>query len=347
MIAAVLALGGGVLLLATGGLGRVAVAIGSTFNGFLTDLTATPAPSEPVIVISSAPTLEAPAEPYTNQATIDLVGIVPAAVAGNTDSVIRLYVAIGDGEPGIVTELPVGASQRFQIPAVALSPGTNTFTATIIGPTDLESEASPEVAYVLDTAKPKITINSPKNNAVVNAKTVRLVGQTQGRSAMSAHNVTTNATVAGAADGKGAFSLNLSLGNGTNKIEISATDPAGNVNVAPVTVRRGTGELTANLSASFYSVKVSRLPEEVTISVTVNDPDGRALADAAVTFTLSVPGSRAIASSTLTTSSRGTASFTTTIPTGATPDRQVTVAVLVTTQEYGNVTDRTVIRLLK
>jgi hypothetical protein len=347
LVVAVVALGGGVLLLASGGLGRAVAAIGTTFNGFVTDLTSTPAPSAPTVEVSDAPTLEAPAEPYTNQAAIDLVGTVPAAVAGAAETVVRIYVAIGDGEPGIVTEVAVGPSQRFLIPNVTLSPGLNTFTATIVGPTDLESDTSVAVAYVLDTSKPKVTVSSPKNNAVVNAKTVKLVGSTQARSAMSAHNVSTNQTVAGAADGKGAFSLVLPIGNGVNKIEVIATDPAGNVNKATLSIRRGTGALTARLSASFYQVKVSKLPEPVQLSVVVNDPDGKPLAGAQVTFTITVPGLPPIASSTLTTSSRGSATFTTTIPKGATPDRQCSVAVLVTTREYGNVTDRTVISLLK
>ncbi len=347
MVIALVALGGAVLLIATGGLGRAAGAIGSTFNGFVTDLTSTPVPSAAQITVSDAPTLAAPAEPYISQAAIDLVGTVPAAVVGDTESMIRIYVTIGDGEPGIVTEVPIGPSQRFTVPDVALSPGTNTFSASIIGPTDLESDTSASVAYILDTTKPKVTINAPRNNSVVNATSVKLLGLTQARSAMSAHNLTTNATVAGAADGTGAFSLILPIDIGINKIDVSATDPAGNVNKATVSVRRGTGALTASVSASFYQVKVSRLPEPVSLSVSVNDPDGRALAGATVTFTITIPGVPAIASSTLTTSSRGTATFTTTIPKGATAGRQISVTAIVATQEFGDTTDRTVINLLK
>lgn len=347
MVLAVVALGGGVLLVASGGLGRAAAALGSTFDGFVGDLTSTPVPSETPLTVSGAPTLEAPAEPYTNQAAIDLVGTVPAAVAGATDSVVRIYVAIGDGEPGIVTEIPVGSTQRFVAPGITLSPGTNTFSATVVGPSDLESEHSATIAYVLDTTKPKVTISSPRNNAIVNSRTVKLVGLTQARSGVSAHNLTTNATVAGAADGKGAFSLVVPIGNGINKIEVSSTDPAGNVNQATISVRRGTGALTANVSASYYQIKVAKLPEPVTVSVRVNDPDGNPLVGAEVTFTITVPGLPPIASSSLTTSSAGSATFTTTIPKGATADRQVSITAIVTTAEYGDVTDRTIISLVK
>ena len=36
-----------------------------------------------------------------------------------------------------------------------------------------------------------------------------------------------------------------------------------------MTVRRGSGVLTANLSASFYQVRLNKLPESVTLFVTV------------------------------------------------------------------------------
>lgn len=344
MVAAVLALSIGVLAVATGGLNRVGAAVGGTVEGLLADLTATPVPSAAPIDVSDAPTLEAPEEPYTNQPAVDIAGTIPAAAVGLTDSVVRLYVAIGDGEPGTVGEVTIGTAPRFVFPGVPLSKGANTFTATIIGPTDLESEASSAVVYVFDTSKPKVTITSPADNGVVNARSVNVKGTTQGRSALSARNVTTNATVTGAADGKGAFSLVVPIGKGANTIEVTATDPAGNVNKGTVTVRRGSGTLTASLAASFYRIKRSQLPEPVQLSVVVTNPDGERVADAEATFTIAVPGIPAITSSSIQTSARGSAAFTTTIPKGADVG-QVSVTVIVRTRDFGNVTDRTVITI--
>ena len=344
MGAAVVALGIGVLIFANGGLGTIAGAVGSTFNGFVTDLTRTPAPSAPEPVAADAPSLELPDEPYTNQPTVDLVGTVPAAIAGQADTRIRIYLAIGKGDPGVAIEVPVGSSQHFLVPGMSLSPGANTFTATIVGATDLESDASPAVTYILDKTKPKITITAPKANATINGKSVQVVGKTQGRSAISIRNQTTNSTVTGAADSKGAFSIAIPIGTASNKILVTVTDPAGNVNAATVTVRRGTGKLTANLAASYYQVKRSLLPESVRLTVTVTDPDGRALQGAKVTFTLAVPGVPAITSSTMTTSSTGRATFTTTIPKGATAG-QVSVTAIIQTVDLGDITDRTVITI--
>jgi hypothetical protein len=116
--------------------------------------------------------------------------------------------------------------------------------------------------------------------------------------------------------------------------------------VTSVTVRRGTGALTANVSASFYQVKLSKLPESVQLWVIVTNPDGLALQGASVTFTLAVPGVPAITSSTLTTSNTGKASFTTSIPKGATAG-QCSVTVIVQTTDFGDTTDRTVIAIQK
>jgi hypothetical protein len=346
LIAAVAALGVGVIVVASGGLGRVVTAIGSSFEGFVADLTRTPAPSPTDIVAADAPTLEPPDEPYTNQAAIDLEGSVPSEVVGATGTKIRIYVAIGKGERGIAKEIPVGATAAFVVPRVTLSPGANTFTATIVGPTDVESEQSAAVTYVYDRVKPKITITSPKNDAVVNARAAKITGQTQGRSTISIRNLTTNATVTGEADGKGIFNVSVPIGTGTNEIQITVTDPAGNQNQTSISVRHGTGKLVARVTASDYTVSQKDLPESVRLTVTVTDPDGRPLPGANVTFTLAVPGVPAITSSVLSTGADGRVSFTTTIPKGA--SRGVCqVTAIVETAALGNTTDRTVINIVR
>ena len=334
------------LLLANGGLGKVVTTIGGAFNSFVADITTAPSPSPSQVAIGDAPVLDAPDEPYTNEKTVDLGGHIPAAVVGAADTRIRIYVAIGNGQPGPVLDVPVGTSQRFLIPGIELSPGVNAFTATILGPDGTESDPSAVVRYILDTTKPRIVISSPKNGAVVNNRAVRIVGQTQARSAVTVKNLTTNATVTGAADDKGGFNLVLPIGTGVNQIAVGAVDPAGNAGSVNLAVRRGTGQLRASLTASFYQVRLGKLPEPVTLSVSVTDPDGRPLQGASITFTLAVPSVPAIASSVLTTAADGTATFTTTIPKGATTG-QCSVTVIVQTKPFGDTTDRSVITIAK
>jgi len=342
-IAAVVGLGAGVLFVATGGIGRVADALGSTVTGFVDDITATPIPSEIPPELAEAPSIEKPDEPYTNQPTVDLVGTIPEDAAGVAANRIRLYVAIGKGEPGIVTEIPVGRTVRFIVPEVSLSEGSNAFSATIVSSAG-ESDPSPVVTYVYDSSIPRIVINKPKNNSIVNAKDATVQGETQPRSEIRVWNATTNLTVNGAADKDGKFSVAIPIVNGQNDIGVTVIDPAGNANHAVIAVSKGSGKLTADLGASAYSIDIDKLPERIQLNVSVTDPDGRPLEGATVTFALAVPGVPAVTSKALQTGGDGSATWRTTIPKGATQG-QISATVIVSTTKYGDTTDRTVINL--
>jgi hypothetical protein len=127
---------------------------------------------------------------------------------------------------------------------------------------------------------------------------------------------------------------------------LTATDPAGNVAVKEISVRKGSGKLTAALTSSVYQIKRSRLPESVRLSVVVTNPDGKVLAGARITFSLAVPGIPVIASKSLRTNSNGVVSWSTTIPKGSTVG-QISAVAIVKTAEFGDTTDRTVINLVK
>ena len=116
------------------------------------------------------------------------------------------------------------------------------------------------------------------------------------------------------------------------------------MNHAVIAVLKGSGKLVATLSASAYSISLSKLPERIELTVSVTDPDGRPLESARVTFALAVPGVPAVTSKTLETGGDGTSSWTTTIPKGATAG-QISATVIVSTSRYGDTTDRTVITL--
>ena len=331
------------LFVASGGVGRVAAALGSGLAGIVTDLTSTPAPSATPSVLADSPLLREPAEPYTSQPTVDLTGSVPAELAGTTDSRIRIYVAIGDGAPGIISEIPVGQAATFIVPNLTLAEGTNTFTATIVGPVG-ESEPSPAIAYVLDTAKPGIVVSAPKEGDVINAATVPIVGKTQPRSQMRISNAAANATISGQGDANGAFSIVVPLAEGNNNIAITSIDPAGNESTIAINVVRGTGALGAALSPSIYTIKRSDLPEKLDLTVMVFDPDGRPLEGARVTFSVAIPSVTAVTSPTRTTAADGTAGWSMTVPTGATAG-QISAVAIVTTDAFGETTDRTVITI--
>ena len=345
-----LALGAGVLAVAVlvlyvgaGGLSVVAGALGGTITNFVQGVTATPVPSILAPTAPEAPTIESPTEPYTNEAQADLTVTVPSRIAGNPDYLVRVYLALKDQAPTPIDEKPLAPTAQMIIP-VTLTDGINDFSVTLVGPGG-ESESSPLARWVLDTDPPAIRLTSPKDGALVNRKAVTLEGRTQGRSTVNARNTKTGESIGGTAAGDGTFSLSVPLTSGSNPIRLTATDPAGNSKALTLTVRRGSGQLRASLSASAYSISQKSLPTQIRLVVLVDDPDGRPLQGARVTFTLSVPGVKTVTGDAV-TDANGQASFSTRIPKSA--DRGGgTAGVLVRTTEFGRATDETVINIKK
>lgn len=344
LVVAVLALGAGVLYVGMHGLGAVVGGIGSTVGGFMESVTSTPAPKPSIPLVADAPSLEQPTEPYTSEATVDLVVTVPASLVGDPNHQIRVYLKLPDGVPTAIQDAQIADTAKTVIAGVALTQGINDFTVTIVGPGG-ESDPSAVVRYVLDNAPPKITITSPKANAIVNGQAVTIKGKTQARTTLLARNDANGSSIAGTAGSDGTFTLSVALSTGVNKITITGTDPAGNVAEATLTIQRGAGKLTVALGASTYQIKRSKLPEPVTLFATATDPDGQALADADVTFTLSMPGIPTV-SIDAKTGTDGRASFKTSIPKGASIG-QGSATVLVTSKDFGSTQDYTVITIVK
>ena len=343
LVLAVLALAGGVLYVAAGGMGAVAKGLGTTVGGFIQGVTATPIPSAPPVVISDAPSIESPSEPYTRSESVDLIVTVPANVAGDPEYRIRVYLALPDQASAPIQEASLAAVPRNIVP-VTLTKGTNDFTVTVVGPGG-ESESSAVVRYILDQSKPSLKVTSPADGATVNAKAVKLKGKTQARSTINARNVTTGDSIIATANGDGLFTLSLPLAKGGNELQLTSTDPAGNDKTIKLTLRRGSGKLVASLSASSYRFKRSSLPASLRLTVSVTDPDGRPLQGASVTFTLSIPGIPTVTED-VRTGSNGRAVWLTRVPSGADPG-QGSAAVLVTTNQFGSTSDQTVITITK
>ncbi len=345
MALAIVALGAGVLYVAVGGLRTVAGGLGSTLSGFVHDVTATPTPAPTILTVSDSPLLAAPAEPYTSSTKVDLEVTVPAALVGSTDSRIRVYLQLQDQPPTLISEVPISDTTPKNVIPMQLEKGINDFMVSIIGPGG-ESDMSPVVRFVLDTAKPKITVTSPKDNAKVNRKSVDISGKVQARSTLIARNADNDTSITATAAGDGTFSLTMALKTGLNHITITATDPAGNVAEKVLTVRRGTGKLVASISSSDYRISRKSLPEGIRLVCSVTDPDGKALPDAAVTITLSIPGISTITSDG-TTNSNGRYAFETSIPKTGVSAGSGNATCLVTADGLGSTQDFTGIIITK
>ena len=345
-IAAVVGLGAVVFWLGTGGVGSIVSGIGGAFGGVVHGVAVTPSPTPtPEVPLSDAPTIVAPDQPYTNVETEDVSVSVPSTLVGKSGYRVRLYVTPKGGTSKVVGEGKVGSTAMILIPGVQLAKGRNDFTATIVGPGG-ETETSAIVTYVLDQTPPPITISAPKDGGVVNRASAQITGKTQAMSTIVAVNAGNGASANGVAKGDGTFAMTMPLAKGSNSITFTVTDPAGNSATLVLTLLRGTGVLAANLSASAYRFRVSSLPDDVEFTVLVTDPDAKPLAGATVLFTISIPGIEPIVSSQLTTDATGTIRFKTRVPAGATPGDGL-ATVLVTTGEFGNVTDRQVLTIVQ
>jgi len=341
---AVVALGAVVLFTMVGALPRIVSTVGGALSGIAGAVLPSPSPSPTLAVVPVSPLLDAPTQAATNQASVTVSGSVPASIVGRRAGfTIRLYVALPKKEPVQVREVPLGETPSFAIPDVALQPGRNDFSATVVSP-EGESEASPIVTYVLDATKPKIVVSSPADKATVDGTSVTIVGKTQSRSTISARNEANGHTAIGVADGMGSFQVVLPLADGTNAISVTATDPAGNAATAVLTVRRGTGQLKVALNASSYRISAAKLPRTLQLRAVATDPGGKSLAGRDITFTLSIPGVPLITGQE-TTDASGVAVFRTSIPAGATPGSGPGTAFL-TTPEYGDASGRVVITII-
>ena len=341
LAAAVALLGLTVLYLGVGGLGNAVAGVGSALGGFITNITAAPTPRPSVAPISDPPSLQQPIEPYTAEATVDLVVTVPSEMVGDPNARLRVYLALKDQDPAPIQEAPLASTPQTVIP-VELTKGINDFTVTIVGPGG-ESDPSTVVRYVLDQAGAKITIYSPEEGAVVNGASVEINGKTQARATLIARNAANGASTSGTAGTDGLFALTLGISTGSNEITITGTDPAGNTKEILLTVRRGSGVLTVVLGSSDYLLSVEDLPRDLTLTAAASDPDGNPLVGADLTFTLSIPGIPTVTQD-VQTDDQGRATFTTPVPVGADPG-QGSATVLLSSEEFGSTQDYTVITI--
>ncbi len=340
----VLVLGWICLMIGLGLIGPAASSMASALGGVVNSLAhiATAPSASANGPASDAPVIEPPDSPTTNIASVDLTVQVPVAVVGQSGYTCRLYVALGNAQPAVVTEAPVGGTATMVLPSVALTAGTNTFTATVVGPSG-ESAPSKPVTITLDVSKPKITITSPKNGASATGTSITVKGKTQAASNVRLQNDANGATANTTADDTGLFSVGIAIAAGSNNITVAVTDPAGNGNTATITVTKGTGTLRVTLSGTVYQFDSKRLPTNVTFTAVVVGADGKRVAGATALFTVSVPGLQALISSPVTTDPRGTATFATAIPKGATPGAGLATVLITMPSGTQTATDRAVL----
>jgi hypothetical protein len=301
-------------------------------------------PTTTALPPTNAPTIAAPDQPYTNQAQIELSVSVPVEAVGDPTAKVRIYVALTGLAAAPVVDVPVGATSRLTVP-FTLTAGRNDISATLFRGNE-ESEPSPSVTWILDTAPPKITITSPKNNAAVATPEVTIKGKTQAGTSLVALNAANGTSISSTADSKdGTFAFGLPLAAGANVITITGTDPAGNVGTTTLNLLQGSTQMVVRLTASTYRISVSKHPASLQLTVLVKDPAGNPLAGASAFFTIQIPGLSPI-SNQIVTNADGRAIFTTPLV-GKLAVGSGVGTVLVSSDLYGQSTDRVTLTFVK
>lgn len=304
---AILALAVVAFIAATGSIGPIAAAFGTGFSGVINILTASSAPQATEVVATSSPIIAAPANPYTNQTSVELKVTLPPGVAGTGDAKLRMYLGLEGVAPTAIAEVAIGSTNRLSV-LVDLTAGRNDLTATIIRQ-GAESEQSPVVTYYLDQDPPKITVSTPTDGATVTDAIVAIKGTTEPGTNLIARNEANATSATALASADGSFTMNLPLVPGPNGIRIDATDRATNAGSLTLSVVRQGGQLAATLSASPSRFKASSPPASIELTVVVTDSTGAPVEGASAYFTLQVPGLGPVTNQ-LTTGADGRAVFT-------------------------------------
>jgi hypothetical protein len=331
------------VVLVVGGnvLAAVVTQVGRAFDTAVTNISSLPpATSAPSGIALETPTLDQPENGgYTSHSTVSLTGSVPGEAARKSGYKVRVYSVASDDSRTLVAEVAVGDTTRFATPAVTLVEGENTFVASLVTPSN-EGQSSPPVVYILDTTPPKLSMSAPMDGSTQSGASVAVSGTTDPGVTVTIRNRQSpggglSSKIVGEA---GRFSISIGLVAGTNTIDVTATDQAGNVSTAAVSVKRTFGKLTANLAVSPSTFKASG-PTTLKLTVRVTSQYGGPMAGASVVFTVAVAGLGAIVSPELSTDRTGTATWTVTIS-EATPGVGA-ASVLATTSDGSQVTATT------
>ena len=134
-------------------------------------------------------------------------------------------------------------------------------------------------------------------------------------------------------DGK--FDLTVALVAGPNPIQVTSTDLAGNSATVNLTLKRDFGQLAVHLSVAPAKISVAT-PTAITLTAHATSANGGPLANASVTFTLTVQGLGPITWSGK-TDATGTATWQTSVS-GASPGSGL-ATVQVTSSTGDSITD--------
>jgi hypothetical protein len=173
------------------------------------------------------------------------------------------------------------------VDAVHLDAGRNVLTAVLVGPNDAEGPRSEPVTIIVDDQAPSLAITAPDNRYETYDDVIVVNGTSEVGSrvtlAIQANEWDASQTV----DASGVFSFIVPLTVGKNKIQATATSSVGTAGKpVAIVVSRKDGTPTIKVKPVPKSMKVRRLPQVLTVKVTVTDASGDPMPGAEVSYTL-------------------------------------------------------------
>ena len=160
----------------------------------------------------------------TNNATLNVAGTVTDVGSGVKSLTVNGQVATLNGDGS------------FSV-AVTLVDGANAVTTTA---TDNAGNQTTDLRTItLDRTAPGLTIASPADNSIIGKNSVDVVGSVDDANAVVAAKVNGGTPIVAAKQGT-AFSVTLNLIPGTNTLDLTATDLAGNSTSAKRTIKSDT-----------------------------------------------------------------------------------------------------------
>lgn len=244
------------LVVVAGAIGLAAVAL-----PFIASIGEGGSPTPPPASIEPGrPTLNEPGDPITAAATVTVSGALPQDLLEKSDAVIRIIITRDDGSEITGAEIGMPKTAGFDVTQIPLAAGTNVIEAVVVV-NGTEGTRSNAITIVRDTTEPALTIAAPTPGAIMNGDSVTVTGKTDKDIDVQVRNDTTGTIEGGRSTAKGAFSIKITLRDGTNVLTITATDGAGNQTSKSVEI---------STSASVGRISIVLNPDTIILSTRRN-----------------------------------------------------------------------------
>ena len=273
------------LVVIVGAIGLAAIAL-----PFITSIGGGGSPTPPPASLEPGrPTLTEPSEPITAAATISISGSLPQDLLDKGDAIIRILITREDGSTITGAEINMPKTAGFTVSQIPLSAGSNVIEAVVVV-NGVEGTRSAPITVVRDTTAPSLTVTAPTPGEIMSGDSVTVTGKTDKDIDVQVRNETTGTVESGRSTTKGAFSIGITLRDGTNVLTITATDGAGNQTTQSVEISTSASVGRISIVLNPGTIILSKKPIAFRITATATDSTGAPAANVRVCMYVSADG---------------------------------------------------------